>query len=124
MVEKLPAEKFVPSLPCKTCAAPYIEKVLVSAMRYKLNVTVDRDAWLFLADANYPGWQATVNGVDQPVYTAQVLGKTVHLSAGRNEVVIRYVPWSFYIGATLSGASLLLALFLLLHRRCKPQTTD
>ncbi|HQW19598.1 MAG TPA: YfhO family protein [Rhodocyclaceae bacterium] len=124
MVEKLPAEKFVPSLPCITCAAPHIEKILVSAMRYKLNVTVDRDAWLFLADANYPGWQATVNGVDQPVYTAQVLGKAVHLSAGRNEVVIRYVPWSFYIGATLSGASLLLALFLLLHRRCKPQTTD
>lgn len=124
MVEKLPAEKFVPSLPCITCATPHIEKILVSAMRYKLNVTVDRDAWLFLADANYPGWQATVNGVDQPVYTAQVLGKAVHLSAGRNEVVIRYVPWSFYIGAALSGASLLLALFLLLHRRCKPQTAD
>lgn len=124
MVEKLPAEKFVPSLPCITCVTPHIEKVLASAMRYKLNVTVDRDAWLFLADANYPGWQATVNGIDQPVYTAQVLGKAVHLSAGRNEVVIRYVPWSFYIGAALSGVSLMLALFLLLHRRCKSQITD
>lgn len=84
-------------------------------MRYRLNVEVEREAWLFLADANYPGWQATVDGVRQPVHTAQVLGKAVRLHAGRNVVTIRFVPWSFYAGAAVSGVALLLALFILLR---------
>jgi uncharacterized membrane protein YfhO len=76
-----------------------------------------RDGWLFLADANYPGWEATVNGVKQPVYSAQVLGKAVRLAAGRNQVTIRYVPWLFYIGAALSAATLLLVSGILLRGR-------
>jgi uncharacterized membrane protein YfhO len=95
-------------------------------MRYKVNVNVPRDAWLFLADANYPGWLAAVNGLRQPVYSAQVLGKAVPLKAGRNEVTIRYVPRSFYGGATLSGLTLLLVLGILLWpfmlRLRKPQS--
>jgi uncharacterized membrane protein YfhO len=76
-----------------------------------------REGWLFLADANYPGWEATVNGKAQPVYSAQVLGKAVRLQAGRNEVTIRYVPWSFYIGAAVSAVTLLTILLMLVKRR-------
>ena len=86
-------------------------------MRYRVSADVSQDAWLFLADANYPGWEATVNGVTQPVYSAQVLGKAVRLQAGRNEVVMRYVPRSFYRGAALSGVTLLLMMLLLYRRR-------
>lgn len=114
-VERLRGENFPAGTDCPTCVKPDIGVVSANAMRYKVNVEVPRDAWLFLADANYPGWQATVNGVRQPVYSAQVLGKAVPLKAGRNEVVIRYVPWSFYGGAALSAAALLLVLFLLLR---------
>ena len=101
---------------CQGCAPskPAIEIVEARAMRYRVNVDMPREGWLFLADANYPGWQATVNGVRQPVYSAQVLGKAVRLPAGRNAVTIRYVPWSFYIGAALSGLTLVLVLFILL----------
>src|SRR5262249_22274024 len=42
-----------------------------SATRYELDVELPCDAWLFLADADYPGWEATVNGTSQPVYPAQ-----------------------------------------------------
>ena len=87
------------------------------AMRYRVNVNMPREGWLFLADANYPGWESTVNGKVQPVYSAQVLGKAVRLQAGRNEVTIRYVPWSFYIGAVVSAATLLLILWLLMQSR-------
>lgn len=106
---------------CPACAPPRLEVVEARAMRYRVNIDVDRAAWLFLADANYPGWQATVDGVRQPVRTAQVLGKAVRLHAGRNVVTIRYVPWSFYIGAIVSGIALLLALFILLraHGACR-----
>jgi hypothetical protein len=123
-VENLPGETFSSVPACVACAVPHIEVVEARATRYKLNVEVAQEAWLFLADANYPGWQATVNGLKQPVYSAQVLGKAVRLKPGRNEVVIRYVPWSFYGGAALSGVTLLLVLFIFFrHARAHQPTT-
>lgn len=118
-VERLPGDKSDSAVSCPACTVSkfHVEMIEARAMRYKLNVDVDRDAWLFLADANYPGWQATVNGLRQPVYSAQVLGKAVRLKAGHNEVIIKFVPWSFYLGASLSGVSLLLVLLLILRRR-------
>ena len=94
-------------------AKPAIKVIEAQAMRYRVRVNMPREGWLFLADANYPGWEATVNGKAQPVYSAQVLGKAVRLQAGYNEVTIRYVPWSFYIGAILSGLTLVLVLLIL-----------
>jgi hypothetical protein len=117
-LERPPTGNLVLPGPCPACSSPTatVEVLEAKAVRYRVNVDVPRDAWLFLADANYPGWQATVNGVKQPVYSAQVLGKAVRLKAGRNEVIIRFVPWSFYLGAALSGLTLLLVLFILLKQ--------
>ncbi|HQW19083.1 MAG TPA: YfhO family protein [Rhodocyclaceae bacterium] len=118
VLERLPGTNTLSSPVCATCGypKPIIDIVEARAQRYRINVEVAHDAWLFLADANYPGWQATVNGVRQPVYSAQVLGKAVRLKAGRNVVELRYVPWSFYSGAVLSGITLLLILVILLRR--------
>ncbi|HQW19188.1 MAG TPA: YfhO family protein [Rhodocyclaceae bacterium] len=111
-IEMPTAKNLTQIVPCPTCAAPRIKVVEAMATRYKVNVEVAQDAWLFLADANYPGWQATVNGVEQTVYSAQVLGKAIRLKPGRNAVVIQYVPWSFYGGAALSGATALLLILI------------
>lgn len=117
-VERIAGKPLESTSACAGCEAmkPTVDVVEARAMRYRVNVEVAREAWLFLADANYPGWQATVNGVRQPVYSGQVLGKVVRLKAGRNVVEIRFVPWSFYVGAALSAATLLLVLFILLRR--------
>ncbi|HQW20672.1 MAG TPA: hypothetical protein PLI90_08375, partial [Rhodocyclaceae bacterium] len=97
-IERHRGEHLVLPAACTDCAVnkPAIEVIEAQAMRYRVNVNMPREGWLFLADANYPGWESTVNGKVQPVYSAQVLGKAVRLQAGRNEVTIRYVPWSFY----------------------------
>lgn len=99
--------------PCPACAAAQVEIVEASDTLYQVKVDVPQDAWLFLADANYPGWQATVNGVQQTVYSAQVLGKAVRLKAGRNDVAIRFESRSFRLGAAISALSLLLVLAIL-----------
>ena len=119
-IEKRRGERLTLPAECATCAEakPAIKVIEAQAMRYRVSVNMPREGWLFLADANYPGWEATVNGKAQPVYSAQVLGKAVRLQAGRNEVTIRYVPWSFYIGAAISAVTLLAMLSILFKRRC------
>ncbi len=84
-----------------------------SSIYYRLTVTLDKDAWLFLADANYPGWQAVVNGDEKKIYSAQVLGKALYLKAGNNEVEIKFVPRSFYLGAIVSGLTVLIVLTIM-----------
>lgn len=97
----------------KTVAAK-IDIREASSTYYSLRVDSDRDAWLFIADANYPGWVATVNGESLQVYNAQVLGKAVKINAGQNIVEVSYVPRLFYVGAAISAVtSLLLVLFAL-----------
>lgn len=91
-----------------------IQVIEAGSTGYRVKVKVDRDAWLFLADANYPGWEASVNGQAREVYSAQILGKAVQLEAGQNDVVIRYVPRAFYWGAGITAMTCLLVLSLLL----------
>lgn len=82
---------------------------------YSLSVDSDSDAWLFIADANYPGWVASVNGESRQVYSAQVLGKAVKIGVGHNLVEVSYAPRMFYVGAAISTLSSLLVVLLLLY---------
>ena len=78
--------------------------------QYKFEVNAARPAWLFIADANYPGWQALVDGQSTPVYYAQVLGKAILVPSGKHQIIVEYKPRSFGIGFCL----LILTLFVLL----------
>jgi len=74
----------------------------------RLNLPVTRPAWLFLADANYPGWNAYLDGKPAPVFSAQVLGKAVAVPAGQHELVLAFEPTSFRWGAGITLLSLVL----------------
>jgi hypothetical protein len=72
----------------------------------QLNADVSRPAWLVLADANYPGWAADIDGQMQKVYTAYGLLRAVPLAAGHHVVKFEYRPAWFVPAALLSGAAL------------------
>jgi len=57
---------------------------------------------LVLADLDYPGWKASVDGRPAPILSADGYLRAVALSAGSHRVVFRYRPVSFYAGAVLS----------------------
>ncbi|MFT6412622.1 MAG: hypothetical protein ACJASL_000404 [Paraglaciecola sp.] len=82
-----------------------------TAMKYEVEISADKPIWLFVADANYPGWEASVNGEETKLYSAQVLGKAVYVGSGKNSVIIEYIPRSFYLGL---GISLVTAILMLL----------
>ena len=74
--------------------------------RYHLKVSAAAPLWLFLADANYPGWKAYLDGTEAPIYSAQVLGKAVAIPAGEHDLWIRFRSRSFEWGASITFATI------------------
>jgi uncharacterized membrane protein YfhO len=67
-------------------------------------------------DLSYPGWRATVDGRRTEIVTANVLYRGVPLGPGAHEIVFRYRPGSFFVGATVSFASIGVLIWMLSRR--------
>lgn len=78
---------------------------------------------LVLADADYPGWQATVDGADAPIEPYLGALRSVRLGAGDHRVVFSFRPLPVYAGWAVSLGSWVLILILSLkHRRRDGET--
>ena len=94
-----------------------------TSKHYRIKVSTNCPIWLFVADANYPGWQAKIDDVPVTLFSAQVMGKAVRVPAGEHRIQFDYVPRSFYIGLTITLVSLvlvLISLLLALRKRYRP----
>ncbi len=60
-------------------------------------------AVLSVALPHYPGWQARVDGAPVDLLRAYGALSAVVLPPGAQEVVLRYDPWTFKVGAAISG---------------------
>lgn len=67
------------------------------------NVTTDKQAMFYLSDSYYPGWTATVNGVDAHIYRANYNFRGVLVPSGISDIVFRYEPthWGMYVGISV-----------------------
>ena len=61
---------------------------------------------LVLPDTYFPGWRATVNGRDQPIYPTDGALRGVTVPEGASRVEFRYEPRAFPIGVALAAAGL------------------
>jgi hypothetical protein len=97
-------------------AAPGESATVVSyePERVVLRVDVASPAFLVLADAMFPGWEAAVDGVAVPMLRANLMFRAVALEPGEHEVVFAYRPASWRRGLAISLAAIgVLALMLL-----------
>jgi uncharacterized membrane protein YfhO len=76
-----------------------------------------------LSDLYFPGWQASVDGADTPIYRANYTFRLIEVPAGRSTVEFRYRPTSFLIGAILSALGLVVVVGLLLWGRRNPASS-
>lgn len=73
---------------------------------------------LVLTDLEFPGWDATVDGVPSPILTANYLVRGIVLEDGRHEIAFAYRPRPAMIGAAISIVTLAgLLVVLALSRR-------
>lgn len=63
-----------------------------ASRRVVVRCSATEAAYLVLADLDYPGWRATLDGADVPITVAEGLFRAVALPAGTHEVVFTYHP--------------------------------
>ncbi len=87
----------------------------------RARIAVDRaePGYLVIAQANYPGWKARVNGVEKKLWRANFAFSAVYLERGPSEIEFYYDPPSLKLGLSISGACALAGVALLFLRRAK-----
>jgi hypothetical protein len=63
---------------------------------------------LTFMDAMYPGWKATVDGKETPIYLANEAFKAIAVPPGTHEVVFSYHPARLFLGFRIAGATLII----------------
>ena len=112
--ETPPPEQILPT------AAPSEGEETVEITDYQLNSVTIRTrtaapGYLVLADANYPGWRATVDGQKSHVYQADYVLRAIYLPLGTHEVRFFFWPTSFVVGAGVSVTALVVLAGLLFY---------
>jgi hypothetical protein len=87
-----------------------------AAQRYEVELELGEPAWLFIADAWYPGWEARVDGEAATLHPANALGKALLVPAGAHRVEVRFRSGSARAGAIVTAASIRAILLGLLAR--------
>ncbi|MSQ23321.1 MAG: hypothetical protein EXR58_02030 [Chloroflexi bacterium] len=73
--------------------------------RVAIRTTTSRSALVVLADADFPGWVARVDGIPSPILRTDYLFRGVLVPAGEHEVVFSYEPRSIPIGLLITLAT-------------------
>ena len=87
--------------------------------RVELAVRAPYDGWLVLADTDYPGWRAAVDGAPVPIFRANGPFRAVQAPPGEHVVTFTYTPVWLAPAAAVSLVSLLVLIGWLL----KPERT-
>lgn len=77
-----------------------------SPERYRIDYSADAPSTLLIAEAWYPGWQATLDGEPVPLQRADLLLNAIPAPAGQHTVLMAFRPRSLRLGAWISLAVL------------------
>jgi hypothetical protein len=83
-----------------------------TAKRVEIGVNAPEGGWLVLADTDYPGWAATVNGEPRTIQRANMAFRAVEVPDGESVVVFSYQPGWLLPGLLASFLGVILTLVL------------
>lgn len=95
---------------------PAVEVVSARLNSLTLRVQAPRPGLVYIADASYPGWSASVNGRPANILTANYAFRAVAVPAGDAVIKLHYVPSGLLAGAIISAMGFALAAVLITRR--------
>jgi len=87
-----------------------------------ISTSVNHDGWLVLADTDYPGWSARVDGQPADIQHANGMFRAVRVTAGATEVRFDYQFRWFWPSILASVVSIFIV--VVLFRSREPQVTE
>lgn len=94
----------------------------LSAARIRLRTQCDKKRYLLICDSYYPGWTATVDGKEVPIFEANVCFRALLLEPGEHVIEWRFWPPRLSLYLFISGLALLILIALtVLYWRSKPR---
>ncbi len=84
-----------------------------------INTDSDGNSMLFLSDTYYPGWTASVDGKQTPIYRADYAFRAVSVPKGSHTVTFSYQPMSFNLGVAGFAAGVIMMIGGMLFLRKK-----
>ena len=85
--------------------------------RLLIETQSDKPSVLVVSEINYPGWAATIDGIETTIYATDYLLRGIILPAGKHQVAMRYTASAARSGALISAATLLLLCGLFVKTR-------
>ncbi|MFT5285890.1 MAG: hypothetical protein ACI8TQ_002058 [Planctomycetota bacterium] len=81
---------------------------------HRLDVSIESTAggWLVFHEQYYPGWKATIDGVDAEILRVNHAQRALPIPAGKHVVRTKYEPWSLRFGTTLTLLAFICAAWL------------
>jgi hypothetical protein len=116
----LESELAQPIRPCDRSGEAQVKISRYAEEEVRLAVTTPCRGVLVLADSYYPGWQATIDGSPAPILRADFAFRALSVEPGKHDVVFRYRPRPFALGALLSLVGLVLIGITLVFPRRVP----
>jgi hypothetical protein len=98
--------------PMETCAGDRSSVTREEPEFVVIEATMNCRGMVIVADSYSKDWVARVDGQRVPLYAAYSIIDGIAMGAGTHHIELRYRPVSFYLGASLSVASLFLILAL------------
>jgi hypothetical protein len=90
--------------------APTAQIVRYTAEEVEVRTSGQAPGLLVLSDSFYPGWRASVDGQETPIYAANILFRSVPVGAGEHTVLFTFEPSGWRLGLSLAVLGGLLAL--------------
>jgi hypothetical protein len=104
ILERAPAGVTLPAEEAAQGTAAIISR---AANEVVIKTESDVDSILVLTETFYPGWTAEVDGEREDILSANYVFRAVPLPAGRHEIIFRFCPRSFFVGAAVSCAGVI-----------------
>ena len=90
------------------------------SLRVKVNANNSRSGILMIAQNNFPGWRAEIDGSPVEIFPVYTTWQGLIVPNGSHEVALTFIPSGFGAAATMSIVALLLATGLIFVGRQQP----